>query len=1079
MASDTHLKDSIQNRLKALPDLKDKALKDLFLDDLKYDYDRTRTPTSHWRDSHKKDIANIEVLATHSDFKIIWARLKGDTLRRGDERPIINTINRDYPYNLLVFSNCDDSQWDFVNVKLVSHERDSEENRQAEKRRIVRRITVSKADRLRTAAERLSLISIPDGEPLSPLELQKSHDDAFDVEKVTKEFYTLVAVAFSALAGGKREVKAVKQIIRRLDLRDKLFDIKWWEQSGTIEQTGKLKLPDTTNHKKKQEFAVRLIGRLVFCWFLKRKRSESGNPLISDEILSREAVGKYTDYYRDLLEKLFFEVMNTKEGDRRRDIKDSILNQTPFLNGGLFEPHDDDYYQQGIISKGGHHHPELKIPNWWFEDLFSVFEAYNFTIDENTSIDIELSIDPEMLGKIFENLLAEINPETGETARKSTGSYYTPRPIVEYMVDESLKQYLTTKTGIEEDRLSKLLAYDIEGHDLKPADMDNVIDALGVIKIIDPACGSGAFPMGILQKMLLILQKVDPDSKKWLARQLESIPDRMLRERLKAENVNYIRKLGIIKSAIYGVDIQPIAVEISKLRFFLSLVVDAKKIEPLPNLEFKFVAANSLIGLPKPEKGKASSQGSIFEDDSGIDQLRKLRDEYLTAFGKRKKEIEKEFRAVQHRLLKHSIEWRNTQGQTLKLAEWDPFSHESSEWFEPEWMFGIHHKFDIVIANPPYLRVDSILVSLKERIKVNYTSATGKYDLYYVFFELALMMVNDIGTIVFITPNKYCAATSALNLRQMMLNRAISGEILSTSRLNVFQEAANYPIITILKISDATNKAFVIRQAAALDNLAHIDLRLGYRAEKLLFLSMPNCVFPINISKPVFDLIIKSLKGSIPLGRLISISEGLRIPSSFESENKKKFQIVKQFQIERYSCIKQGTYISEENLQSVVSKGTDRHNKIFQDKLLIAEDGLQITATIDLECGVPQGGIYFCVATSNSTPLKYILGLINSRLFSFLYEALFAGMHMGGGYLRYRSKFLESMPIPDSILTLQPKEINAVIELVDNILLGYAHDGESKNILALETKLDNIIYGLYNLNSTEIAIVEGKSTNSW
>ena len=234
-----------------------------------------------------------------------------------------------------------------------------------------------------------------------------------------------------------------------------------------------------------------------------------------------------------------------------------------------------------------------------------------------------------MLGKIFENLLAEINPETGETARKSTGSYYTPRPIVEYMVDESLKQYLTTKTGISEDRLAVLLAYDIDKLDLQPAEVDKVIDALDTIKIIDPACGSGAFPMGILQKMILILQKLDPDSKKWLARQLERIPDKTLRGRLKAENVNYIRKLGIIRSAIYGVDIQSIAVEISKLRFFLSLVVDAKIVEPLPNLEFKFVAANSLIGLPQ--------QNELFDDQEMIEKLKALRDQYFTAIGAEKR----------------------------------------------------------------------------------------------------------------------------------------------------------------------------------------------------------------------------------------------------------------------------------------------------------------------------------------------------------------------------------------------------------------------------------------------------------
>ena len=258
MAIAESLLGKIQEWLQALPDLKEKSLKGLFLDELKYDFERTPAPTARWCESHKENIAHIEVLARHDDFKIIWARLKGDILRRGDERPIINTINREYPYNLLVFSNKDDSQWDFVNVKLVS-QAESEDNRQPEKRRIVRRISVSKADRLRTAAERLSMIHIPDDGPVPPLALQSRHDDAFDVEKVTKEFYTLIAIAFTALVGGKRETKGVKSIIRRLDLPDELFGIDWWSQSGTLDTKGTLKLPGTNDHKKKQEFAVRLI----------------------------------------------------------------------------------------------------------------------------------------------------------------------------------------------------------------------------------------------------------------------------------------------------------------------------------------------------------------------------------------------------------------------------------------------------------------------------------------------------------------------------------------------------------------------------------------------------------------------------------------------------------------------------------------------------------------------------------------------------------------------------------------------------------------------------------------------------
>ena len=319
----------------------------------------------------------------------------------------------------------------------------------------------------------------------------KNFDDLlkrFSIEVVNKEFYNEVAKKFTELVGGQRKIG-----------------------SRTEEFKPRLECPDFTNqHQKMQEFAVRLIGRLVFCWFLKKKHSDNGVALIPEkELLSSEAVaacGK-DSYYHFKLENLFFQVLNTDHPERHADFTKPPYKQIPFLNGGLFEPHDDDHY-------GGINRVEytLKIPNEWFKDFFEILEKYNFTIDENTSVDVELAVDPEMLGRIFENLLAEINPETGETARKSTGSYYTPRQIVEYMVDESLRQYLKTKTGIADEKLSDLLSYAKETADLKDAEKDKVIAALDSAKVIDPACGSGAFPMGVLQKIVLILQKVDPNS---------------------------------------------------------------------------------------------------------------------------------------------------------------------------------------------------------------------------------------------------------------------------------------------------------------------------------------------------------------------------------------------------------------------------------------------------------------------------------------------------------------------------------------------------------------------------------------
>ncbi|MBU3955073.1 hypothetical protein KJ633_01290, partial [bacterium] len=522
----------------------------------------------------------------------------------------------------------------------------------------------------------------------------------FSIEVVNKEFYTEIAILFTKLAGGKRDVGRRK-----------------------YDEKGCLKLPSTSNDTVRKEFAVRLIGRLVFCWFLKKKKSESGVSLIQEDVLSSEVVSNESGYYHKILEPLFFQALNTPVDKREKAFRITPWSQIPFLNGGLFSPHSHDYYEQGVmgISKNIN---TLKIPDGWFKDLFQIFETYNFTIDENTSMDVELSIDPEMLGRIFENLLAEISPETGESARKATGSYYTPRPIVEYMVDESLKQYLLTKTQLKNEIISSLLAYEAEAITLPDSQKEEILNALDSIKIIDPACGSGAFPMGVLQKILLILQKVDPDSKKWMEKKLSKIEDPFVKKSFmeKSENFNFIHKLGIIKDAIYGVDIQPIAVEVSKLRFFLSLIVDEivddnkknRGVEPLPNLEFKFVCANSLIGLPKGERHQTSffeERPEINEDarhdieawtNNKIKELKKIRDEYLLSYGNEKRKLEEKFKSIQAELFKSAIKSKSVATQSGALSTWKPFSDEKCEWFDPEWMFGTTDGFDIVIANPPY-----------------------------------------------------------------------------------------------------------------------------------------------------------------------------------------------------------------------------------------------------------------------------------------------------------------------------------------------------------------------------------------
>ena len=261
---------------------------------------------------------------------------------------------------------------------------------------------------------------------------------------------------------------------------------------------------------------------------------------------------------------------------------------------------------------------DKKRKNETVSGLLHILERYKFTIVENTPIDQEVALDPELLGKVFENLLASYNEETKTTARKQTGSFYTPRPIVDYMVDESLKVYFISVLGkkhgmAEEDArtgLDILFAYTEKQHVFEADEVDTLIKAIDTCKILDPACGSGAFPMGILHKLVTILTKLDPDNAKWKHTQLSKLDSAPMREELertfKNNNDDYGRKLYLIENCLYGVDIQPIAIQLSKLRFFISLICDQKTnkdkaknhgVKPLPNLETKFVAADTLISL--------------------------------------------------------------------------------------------------------------------------------------------------------------------------------------------------------------------------------------------------------------------------------------------------------------------------------------------------------------------------------------------------------------------------------------------------------------------------------------------------
>lgn len=581
------------------------------------------------------------------------------------------------------------------------------------------------------------------------------------------------------------------------------------ELVGTEDTRGELTYPGTS--ESAQEFAVRLIGRIIFCWFLREKTSQSGTALVPLEVLSRDAAGE-SNYYHRTLAPLFFEVLNKHPRGREPRFQALPYASIPYLNGGLFSPDADDYYKFDRVEQVASQ-SDVHVPDVWIRRLFELLELYNFTVDENTSFDVDLSIDPEMLGRIFENLLARINPETGETVRRGTGSYYTPREIVEYMVDECLVAYLATTTSISTEQIADLVRYDhgdASGDILNPSERAEVLHALGLAKILDPACGSGAFPIGVLQKIVFILQRIDPDAKSWLKKQLVGASPELrhhLEEEFRNKNFDYLRKLGVIRESIYGVDIQPIATEISRLRCFLTLVVEQsveddapnRGIEPLPNLDFKFVTANSLIHLEDGSVSGNADQTGLFEDTTGITELKELRSEYFGSHNSEREALKLRFAQSQNEMLQRMIA-QHSHGfaeLTKRISTWSPFSHHATNWFDPEWMFGISDGFDIVIGNPPYYKENDD----KRRFDGlrGLECYQGKMDVWYLFGALGIDLLKPSGTLSFIATNNWTTNAGAAKFRKKLLRESRLTQLIDFNNYMVFESSAIQTMVMLVQ----------------------------------------------------------------------------------------------------------------------------------------------------------------------------------------------------------------------------------------------------------------------------------------
>ena len=940
------------------------------------------------------------------------------------------------------------------------------------------------------------------------------------------------------------------------------------------------KLEKETQENSNSIALIRLLTRLIFVWFIKEKGLVPNMLFKKPEIdkYLKKIDKTESTYYKAILQNLFFATLNLEMNKDKpcarkfverhgfysqqnlmpayryiRFFKEpnealKLFENIPFLNGGLFENLDYEISENGkriekridCFSDKRKNEERLTVPDFLFfseekkidfskeyddkrkknekvKGIINILKNYKFTVEENTPIEEEIALDPELLGQVFENLLASYNPETQTTARKSTGSYYTPREIVNYMVDESLIAYFDNKFKEElpdrfadMDNLDELLreffAYTEKEHPFDSKEVNVFIKAIDNIKILDPACGSGAFPMGILQKLVYLLGKLDKKNELWQKRQIEKvtgailaaekIEDSKLREETISDlekkikdikqafennELDYGRKLFLIENCIYGVDIQPIAIQISKLRFFISLVIEQdinknKKnlgIRSLPNLETKFVVANTLIGLNKPNQ-KTLRNPKINEKEKELLEIRRKHFNAITR--KDKKKYRKKDENLRNEISELLINDGWSDKTAHKIAEWDPYNQNiPSDFFDKEWMFGIKDGFDIVIANPPFIDSEGMVnigqKYLREYISKNFTMAKGNWDIYIAFFEIGFINLNKKGILTFITPDKWISKPFGAELRKNLIDNIYT--ILKAGR-KIFESSKVDSIVSFfkkthcekLKIFNFENNSIIIKSEInkkilkppfSFDYLFSNNLKLILKIE-----TFPNRILnSFNCENACATSDAYKLK---PL--IIDLSKN-------NLDNDNQLKIINTGTIGKYVSKwgnKKMTYLGNKYICPVVSKKEffnlfkkSYAKKSVSPKIIIK--GLSLMdVCLDFDGSIIPGKSTLIIINDDINQLKFLLAILNSKLILFFIKEKYQSSSYNEG-ISFTKYMINNLPIP----IISDSKQKSLISVVDQILIDKK---AGKDTQMLEDQIDLMVYKLYELTYEEVKIVD-------
>ena len=921
---------------------------------------------------------------------------------------------------LVAFVSPAEAQWRFSYVKMEYATVKKESGKVGVETRLTpaRRFSylVGEGESCHTAQTRfLGLLQDTDTDPtLAQME------EAFSVEAVTKEFFGKYAERFDDIHAALDKMVAKDKTLRN-EFKEK--------NVSTV------------------DFAKKLLGQVVFLYFLQKKgwlgvekgKDWGTGPRDFLRRMARGEYGKYNNFFNDILEPLFYDTLATDRGHEAWCAR--FKCRIPFLNGGLFEPLNDyDWKKTDIL-----------IPNKLFTNdefveegitgtgVLDVFDRYNFTVNEAEPLEKEVAIDPEMLGKVFENLIEE-------NRRKGLGAFYTPREIVHYMCQESLMNYLEAavnavpRADVETfvrlgEQISHYAAVDAKYAIKMPKSIEKnakaLDEALKSITVCDPAVGSGAFPVGMMTEIVRARAALTP--------YFNDV----------AERTPYHFKRHAIQNCLYGVDIDASAVEIAKLRLWLSLIVDeedVKQVKPLPNLDYKIVIGNSLLGVEK----------NLF-NDAQFKRLEILKPQFFNETDRDKKtKLREEIDTVIHEL----THGRETFDYQIYFSE----------------VFHAKRGFDVVIANPPYINSRHMAKSdpeLRTMIQKSYTLTKGSWDIYIAFFEKGFSLLNQFGGLTFITPDKWISKPFGDALR--IQTTPMISSILRAGR-GVFESVNVDAIVSIysnkrepeLRIHDCVGSEIVLRNVVRKDSL----------------------VSPFTydwLFSEFGELIMKMEAHTGRLGDLAECENSCATDDAYKLRSLihnasqqvpgcRFLRMINTGTIGKFTSRwgeREMVYLGSRYLRPVVDREEflQRFPKSYGQKSIrkkLILKGLNLLdACLDEDGTVIPGIPTLIISSDDIETLKLLLALVNCRLpFFYIKEKYPASSYNQG--TTFTKDMLNGLPVPK--MSVADKE--SLVALATRILEAKRKDPEA-DTSAAEKKINALVYGLYGLTPKEIEIVEG------